>query len=105
MPKIEFLLEERKVEVGKFANLRKAALKAGIDVYVGVDQIVNCHGLGQCGTCTMQIVEGAENLTPRTETENKLLAGKPENARLACQCEVLGDLCIITNYKPKPRRQ
>ena len=105
MPKIEFLLEERKIEVGKYANLRKAALKAGIDVYVGVDRLANCHGLGQCGTCTMQIVEGMENLTPRTEAEKKHLAGKPDNRRLSCQCEVLGDLCIITNYKPKPRRQ
>ena len=105
MPKIEFLLEERKIKVGKYANLRKAALKAGIDVYVGMDRLANCHGLGQCGTCTMQIVEGMENLTPRTEAEKKHLADKPDNWRLSCQCEVLGDLCIITNYKPKPRRQ
>ena len=105
MPKIEFLLEEKKVEVGKYANLRKAALNAGIDVYVGVDRLANCHGLGQCGTCTMQIVEGMENLTPRTEAEKRHLAGQSDDWRLSCQCEVLGDLCIITNYKPKPRRQ
>jgi len=53
----------------------------------------------------MQIVEGMENLTPRTKTEEKLLAGEPDDRRLSCQCEVLGDLCIVTNYKPKPRRQ
>jgi ferredoxin len=105
MPKIEFLLEEKKIEVGKYANLRKATLKAGLDVYVGVDRLANCHGLGQCGTCTMQIVEGAGNLTPPTMAEKKLLEGKPDNTRLSCQCEVLGDLCVITNYKPKPRRQ
>ena len=105
MAKIEFLLEDRKVEVGKFANLRKAALKAGIDVYVGVDRLINCHGNGFCGTCSMKIVEGMENLSPRTEIENKLLAGEAEDVRLACQCEVLGDVCVVTNYRAKPRRQ
>lgn len=105
MPKIEFLLEEKKIEVGKFANLRKAALKAGIDVYVGVERLANCRGLGLCGTCTMKIVEGMENLSPKTMIEEKQLAGEGEDLRLSCQCEVLGDLCVITNYSPKPRRQ
>jgi ferredoxin len=105
MPKIEFLLEEKVIRPGKYANLRKAALKAGIDVYAGADRLLNCHGLGLCGTCTMRIVEGMGNLTPKTEAEERLLAGMPEDARLSCQCEVLGDLCIITNYKPQPRRQ
>ena len=105
MPKIEFLLEDKKIEVGKFANLRRAALKAGMDVYVGADRLINCHGLGQCGTCAMKVVEGMENLSPRTEVENKLLAGEPEETRLSCQCEVLGNVCVVTNYKPKPKRQ
>ncbi len=105
MPTIEFLLENKKIKVGKYANLRDATLKNGFDVYIGVDRLTNCHGHGLCGTCTMEIVEGLENLSPRTAVEKIQLKDKPENIRLSCQAEVLGNICVITNFKPKPSRQ
>ena len=107
MPTIEFLIEKKKVKVGQFSNLRKAALKNGIDVYVGIDRILHCPGLGCCGTCTMEIVEGMENLTPKNWLEKLRLRmkGAPPNVRLSCQTRVLGNVCVITNYKSKPSRQ
>ena len=33
----------------------------------------------------MEIVEGMENLSPRTDFENRKLAKRPDNHRLACQ--------------------
>jgi len=105
MPTIEFLVEKKKINVGKFANLREATLKHGIDVYTGVDRVANCRGNGLCGTCVMEIVEGVENISPKTAFEKFNLKGKPDNIRLSCQAEVLGNICVITNFTPKPSRQ
>jgi ferredoxin len=98
MPTVEFLDAGKKVECGQYANLRKVALLHGVEVYKGVDQIANCRGNGLCGTCVMEIVEGLENLTPKTRRERMCwkLRGKPDNWRLSCQCQVLGDVCCIT---------
>ncbi len=105
MPTIEFLIEKKKIKVGKYANLRKAALKNGMEVYNGLSRLMNCGGHGSCGTCTMEIVEGMENLSAKTLAEKIHLKGAPENIRLSCQAEVLGDICVITNFTPKPSRQ
>lgn len=105
MPIIEFLIEKKKIKVGKYANLRLAALKNGMDVYNGFSRVANCGGHGTCGTCTMEIVEGMENLSPKTFIEKVQLKGSPDNVRLSCQAEVLGDVCVITNFTPKPTRQ
>ena len=105
MPTIEFLIEKKKIKVGKYANLRQAALKHNIEVYEGINRLTNCRGHGLCGTCTMEIVRGLENLTPKTAAEKIHLQEKPENIRLSCQVEVLGDLCVITNFTPTPSHQ
>ena len=44
----------------------------------------------------MEIVEGLENLSPKTLREKLKLRGKRANQRLSCQCEVLGDVVCIT---------
>ena len=56
--------------------------------------MMNCGGVGQCGTCTVAILEGGENLSPRTAVEDGKLRGKPDAARLACQCLVTGDVKV-----------
>jgi ferredoxin len=55
---------------------------------------------GNCGTCAIKVVSGAENLSGRTLRENRLfeLTGETdESIRLACQCRAFGDavLCEI----------
>jgi ferredoxin len=37
------------------SNLRQVFLTHGIDLYNGQAQVINCHGLGTCGTCAVQI--------------------------------------------------
>ncbi len=98
MPTVEFLDAGKKIECGQYANLRKVALLHGVEVYRGIDQIANCRGNGLCGTCVMEIVEGLENLSPKNlrEQKNFKLRGKPENYRLSCQCQVMGDVVCIT---------
>ena len=96
MPTVEFLNEGKKVNCGQYANLRKVALLHDVEVYKGIDRLANCHGNGLCGTCVMEIVEGLENVSPKTLREQFRLKGKPANYRLSCQCQVLGDIACIT---------
>lgn len=96
MPTVEFLDAGKKIDCGQYANLRKVALLHGVEVYKGINQKLNCHGNGLCGTCVMEIVEGIENLSPKTRREQIKLKGKPANRRLSCQCQALGDVVCIT---------
>ncbi len=78
------------------ANLRIKALETNIDIYKFVAKLTNCNGYGQCATCVVEIVEGLENLSPRTEFEEKKLKNKPQNFRLACQTLVNGNVSVKT---------
>ena len=99
MPTVDFYFEKKKVDVGQEANLRGVALAHDVQIYEGPFCIQNCHGLGLCGTCVVEILEGMENLSPRTKKENFHLKGLPPTFRLSCQCKVRGDVSVIT--KPK----
>jgi ferredoxin len=95
---IKFIKENREIVVADGANLRLKALENNIDLYTLVGKLTNCGGYGQCGTCVVEIVEGMENLSPRTEVESRKLKRKPENYRLACQTLVNGSVSV--NTKP-----
>jgi ferredoxin len=48
---------------------------------------------GICGTCTVDIVEGEDNLTELSEMEEDL--GMDKSQRLSCQCKIKsGDVRI-----------
>ncbi len=90
MGNIKFVKEDKEVVAADGANLRLKAMQNGIDIYTLIGKMTNCGGYGQCGTCIVEIVEGIENLSPRTDVENRKLKKKPENYRLACQTLVNG---------------
>jgi ferredoxin len=96
MPCIKFVKEDREVIAADGANLRFKALENGIDLYTLVGKMMNCGGYGQCGTCVVEIAEGMEDLSPRTEVEDRKLRKKPANYRLACQTLVNGPVSVIT---------
>lgn len=96
MATIEFVNEGKSIAAADGANLRRRALEEGIDVYKAMAKLMNCGGAGQCGTCIMEVVAGLENLSPRTEAEERKLKKKPANYRLACQTKVLGDITVKT---------
>jgi ferredoxin len=98
MANIKFVKENKEAIAADGANLRLQAVQNGIDIYTFVGKMTNCGGYGQCGTCIVEIVEGAENLSPRTEFETRKLKKKPENYRLACQTIVNGPISV--NTKP-----
>lgn len=53
---------------------------------------------GACGTCLVQVVENPESLTPRSDVESRYFEvyDGSDDARLACQCHIVGDVTIDT---------
>jgi len=96
MANITFVKEKKEAIAADGANLREKALQNGIDIYTLKGKLTNCGGYGQCGTCIVEIVEGMENLSPKTPFEQRKLKRKPENYRLACQTLVNGPISVKT---------
>lgn len=96
MSTITFVRENKEAVVAQGANLREKALQNQIDLYTLKGKLMNCGGYGQCGTCIVEIVEGMENLSPRTDFEQRVLKKKPDNYRLACQTLVNGPIKVRT---------
>jgi len=96
MANIKFEKENREVVAADGANLRLKAVENGIDLYTFVGKMMTCGGYGQCGTCIVEIVEGTENLSPRTDVEERKLKRKPKTYRLACQALVNGPVTVKT---------
>ncbi|MBD2354661.1 (2Fe-2S)-binding protein [Tolypothrix sp. FACHB-123] len=96
MGNIKFVKEDKEIIAADGANLRLKAMQNGIDIYTLFGKMTNCGGYGQCGTCIVEITEGIENLSPRTDVENRKLKKKPENYRLACQTLVNGPVSVVT---------
>jgi len=102
MPTITFANEKKEIQVASGANLRKEALRAGVQLYPGIHKVVNCHGFGQCGACRVLITKGMENTSPKGIMESARLAvslayiGNEQTMRLACQTRVKGDITVTT---------
>ncbi|MBW4532413.1 MAG: (2Fe-2S)-binding protein [Pleurocapsa minor HA4230-MV1] len=103
MTTITFAKENQEVIAAQGSNLREKALQNRVDIYTLGGKLRNCGGYGQCATCIVEVTQGMENLSPRTDFENRRLKRKPENYRLACQTMVNGPVTIIT--KPKPAKK
>lgn len=102
MGNIRFVSENQEIIAADGANLRIKALENQIDLYTFTGKMMNCGGYGQCGTCIVEIVEGIDNLPPRTEAEARILKKKPDSYRLACQTIVNGPISVQT--KPHKRK-
>jgi ferredoxin len=98
---IKFVNEKKEVMAADGANLRFKALENGIDLYTFGGKMMNCGGYGQCGTCVVEIVEGMENLSPRTPVEETKLRKRSAQCRLACQTLVHGVVSVATKPKKK----
>ncbi|XP_004486767.1 photosynthetic NDH subunit of subcomplex B 3, chloroplastic [Cicer arietinum] len=70
-------------------KLRNIMLDSNIELYGPYGRILlNCAGGGTCATCMVEVLEGKELLSPRTDKEKEKLKRKPKNWRLACQTTV-----------------
>jgi ferredoxin len=102
MPTITFASEKKEIQVPSGANLRTEAIRAGVQLYPGVHKVLNCRGLGQCGSCRVLITKGMENTSRKGFLESARLAvslayiGNEKSMRLACQTKVIGDITVET---------
>jgi ferredoxin len=103
MATVKFLNEDVQITMADGANLRFKALENRIDLYTFSGKLMNCGGYGQCGTCVVDVVEGQENLSPRTAVEERKLKKWPETCRLACQTTVHGPVSVLTKPKKSGR--
>ncbi|XP_010545683.1 PREDICTED: photosynthetic NDH subunit of subcomplex B 3, chloroplastic [Tarenaya hassleriana] len=70
-------------------KLRDIMLDSNVELYGPYAKpLSNCGGVGTCGTCMVEVVDGKELLSPRTDIEKEKLKRKPKTWRLACQTAV-----------------
>ena len=102
MSEIECYFEGKTLPCGEYATLRSVMKLHGINPHAYHTKLLNCQGFGLCGTCVVEIAEGAQNLTPKTFLEKFWLDGAPSTYRLSCQAQVLkGKVTVITDPKMK----
>jgi ferredoxin len=96
MPKVT--AQGKTFECDRGANLRQELLKHDVDLYNQQASVINCHGIGTCGTCTVQIEGEVSDPNWRDRTRRSLPPHSPtRDLRLACQTQVLGDI-RVTKY-------
>ena len=81
---------------GKAGSLLDIALAKGVPMEHA------CGGAGICGTCRVEVVEGADNLSPADDNELDNIdkyPGSGLNTRLGCQAVVQGDVTVRLHEK------
>lgn len=83
------------IECPQGSNLRRVLLKHGVDLYNDQANVINCHGIGTCGTCAVQVDGEVSEPNWRDKTRRSLPPHSlTQNRRLACQTQVLGDVNV-----------
>lgn len=83
MAKLHIDQTEHDIEDG--ASIAEVCETAGIPF--------SCNS-GVCGTCQIEIIEGAECLNELNREENELAMDR--NHRLSCQCKILSGVVKVT---------
>lgn len=82
-------------ECERGANLRQILLQHNIELYNGNSALINCRGIGSCGTCAVMIEGEVSEANWRDRTRRSLPPhSSKRNLRLACQTRVLGDVSV-----------
>ncbi|AOY82428.1 MAG: (2Fe-2S)-binding protein [Moorea sp. SIO1G6] len=93
MPKVT--AQGKSFECDQGSNLRKVLLEHGVALYNGNAKVINCRGLGSCGTCAVEIDGEVSEPNWKDKARRSLPPHSPTaNRRLACQTKVLGDVCL-----------
>jgi uncharacterized 2Fe-2S/4Fe-4S cluster protein (DUF4445 family) len=86
MPRVVFVDEGKAAEFPSDKTLLSCAIEMGIRIsHV-------CGGDGACGTCRVEVVDGADNLTQPTPDETYKEIEPPY--RLSCQSKLRGDVIV-----------
>ncbi|MBX2865229.1 MAG: (2Fe-2S)-binding protein [Leptolyngbyaceae cyanobacterium MAG.088] len=85
-------------ECAQGANLRQVLLDHDIALYNGQARLINCRGIGSCGTCAVLIDGEVSAPNWKGRSRRSLPPHTSERPlRLACQTSVLGDI-TVTKY-------
>lgn len=89
MPKVIFKDDELEIETEVGSNLRDIAQAEGASIPFGCEQ-------GICGTCLIILPQGDDNVSDIEDQEKETLSamGAEDGQRLACQCQVEGDVTV-----------
>lgn len=93
MPKV--IAQGKTIECNSGSNLRKVLLEHGVELYNGNAKLINCMGLGTCGTCAVQVEGEVSEPNWKDKARRSLPPHSPTvNRRLACQIQVLGEIKV-----------
>ncbi|NQY99059.1 MAG: (2Fe-2S)-binding protein [Bdellovibrionales bacterium] len=95
MAKIQFLKGFSEIQLSNPENLMQTLRKHNIPV------ASSCGGEGICGKCQVKVINGEVNLSAKRKLESDCLIRNgvhEKNVRLSCQCTVMGDVQVDTNY-------
>ncbi len=93
MPKV--VAQGKTIECVPGTNLRKILQQNGIDLYNSGAKVINCRGIGSCGTCAVQIEGEVSPPNWRDQARRSLPPHSlTRNLRLACQTQVLDDIKV-----------
>ncbi len=93
MPKV--LAQGKTIECEQTSNLRTILLQNGIDLYNDSAKVINCRGIGSCGTCAVKVEGEVSAANWRDQTRRSLPPHSPtKDLRLACQTKILGDVNV-----------
>jgi ferredoxin len=81
----KLIIDTKEYEIPDGASIAESCEDAGIPF--------SCN-TGVCGTCKVEVLEGAENLSDLTEDE--LTLGMDPHNRLSCQCRIKSGTVRIT---------
>jgi ferredoxin len=96
MPQV--IAQGKTIECNSQTNLRKILLQNGVDLYNGGAKVINCRGIGSCGTCAVKVEGEVSAANWRDKTRRSLPPHSPTtDLRLACQTDVLGHV-KLTKY-------
>jgi ferredoxin len=91
MPTITVL--GRTIACDRGANLRRVLLKHDIPLHNGGATLINCRGIGSCGTCAVEIIGEVAERNWKEKTRLSLPPhDQAKGRRLACQVRVTEDI-------------
>mmetsp|Transcript_25658 Transcript_25658/g.36194 ORF Transcript_25658/g.36194 Transcript_25658/m.36194 type:complete len:301 (-) Transcript_25658:49-951(-) len=88
--------ETRQIVAPVGCNVRQVLTDNGVNVYQSVTRWTNCKGKQLCGTCIVNIKEGAINTNRKSMDEGSTLRENPESYRLSCVTFAYGDITVET---------
>eukprot|EP00520_Triparma_pacifica_P004201 CAMPEP_0118653066 /NCGR_PEP_ID=MMETSP0785-20121206/11642_1 /TAXON_ID=91992 /ORGANISM="Bolidomonas pacifica, Strain CCMP 1866" /LENGTH=266 /DNA_ID=CAMNT_0006545603 /DNA_START=85 /DNA_END=881 /DNA_ORIENTATION=- len=84
----------REIVVKTGRSLRDVLIENGINPYQSVARYTNCKGKQLCGTCIVDVKEGADNCNRKSLDETSTLRENQESYRLSCVTFIYGDVDV-----------